>query len=90
MRGGAQGEALADDPALIVVLGVRHRRETAPYVIEGAARSRGELLDGDGVAVDEQPQQRDQQAGVKAGLLGSGESLGQLGAEVRHRGCLLR
>ena len=51
--GGAQREPLADDPALLVVLGVRHRSETAPYLVEGAARDGGELLDGDGVAVDE-------------------------------------
>lgn len=90
MRGGTQGEALADDPALVVVLGVRHRIQPTPYLLESAARGGGELLDGDRVALDEQAQERDQQAGVEAGLLGSVESLGQLRAEVRHCGCLLR
>lgn len=76
VRGGSQREALPDDSALVVVLGVRYGCQTRAYVIDRAPGGRGELLEGDGVAVDEQPQERDQQPGVEAGLLGLAESLG--------------
>ena len=84
MRCRAQREALADDSALVVVLGVLHRGQSEPYLVDRAARSHGQLLDGDGVTVGEQPQQRDEQAGLSQ----SAEPLGQLHAEVRHRGFL--
>ena len=88
MRGRAQGEALADDAALVVVLSVGHGGQSVAGLLRGAAGGGGELLDRDGVAVDEQPQQRDQQAGVEAGLLGPVEPIGQLRAEVGHFGFL--
>jgi hypothetical protein len=48
------------DAALVVVLGVRHRGQTRAYVVDRTAGGRGELLDGDRAALDDQPQQRDQ------------------------------
>lgn len=70
---------MAQDPALVVILGVRRGGQPSAYVLDAAAGGRGEPLDGDGVSVDEQPQQRDQQARVEAGLVGVGESVGQGG-----------
>ena len=80
---GRRGEALADDAAVVVVLGVGHGGQAAACVGDGAARGVGELLEGDGVSVGEQPQQRDQQGGVEAGLVRVGEPVGQV-SEVRH------
>ena len=69
MRGRAQGQALPDDPAIGVVLGVRHRREAFPDLLDGPPGRGGELVDGDGFTVGEQFQQRDQQGRVQSGLL---------------------
>lgn len=65
-----------------------YRCQPAPDLLGCAARGRGELLDRDGIAVGEKPKQRDQQAGIEAGLLGPAEPLGQSCAEIGHCGFL--
>lgn len=76
MRGGAQGQALADDATLVVVLGVRGGGEATANVVDGAAGGLGELLEGHGVTVEQQPKQRNVEGGVEAGFLGVGEPAG--------------
>ncbi len=92
MDGGAQGEALADDPVLFVVLGVGDERQACAHVVLAAAGRVGEVLHREWMPFDEQPQQRHEQAGVEPGLLGADEPVGQascqVGGAVGHRDLL--
>jgi len=54
VRGGTQGDAVPDDAALLVVLGVRKPGEGLAHLVGGAAGGLSEVLDGDRLAQGEQ------------------------------------